>query len=159
MSRVGLGFDAHRFSDDEERPLVLGGVQIRASRGLEGHSDADVVTHAIADALLGAARLGDMGDRYPTTQQWKDARSLDLLADCASAVRVAGWRIVNVDAVVVCEEPKLSPYREGMIENILRALDAPSDAVSLKTTSTDGMGSIGRGEGIAAMAVVQIEAR
>lgn len=159
MNRVGLGVDAHRFDDDKDRPLVLGGVRIPGSRGLAGHSDGDVVAHAIADALLGAAGLGDIGARYPATPQWKDAHSIDLLADCCEASRVAGWRVVNVDAVVVCEEPKLAPHRQGMIDNIARALDVTSDSVSVKATTTDGMGSIGRGEGIAAMAVVQIEAR
>lgn len=150
-----MGFDAHRF--DDGRTLVLGGVEIPGVPGLAAHSDGDVLAHAVADALLGAAGIGDLGARYPATEQWKDAYSMDILADCCAAIRVAGWRVINIDSVVVCERPKLSPYRERMVSNLASAIEVPTDSISIKATSTDGMGSIGRGEGIAAMAVAQLE--
>jgi 2-C-methyl-D-erythritol 2,4-cyclodiphosphate synthase len=156
MNRVGLGFDAHAF--DDNRPLVLGGLTIPGSPGLAGHSDADVVSHAIADALLGAANLGDIGGRFPPTEEWKGANSLALLKDCSAAVRVAGWLIDNVDCTVIAERPKLTIYRERMMENLASALDLSAECVSLKATTTDGMGFTGRGEGIGAIAVVLLGA-
>jgi 2-C-methyl-D-erythritol 2,4-cyclodiphosphate synthase len=156
MNRVGLGFDAHAF--DDERTLVLGGLTIPGSPGLAGHSDADVVSHAIADALLGAANLGDIGGRFPPTEEWQGANSLDLLKDCAAAVRIAGWDIENIDCTVIAERPKLTIYRDRMIENLARSLDVSTDCVSLKATTTDGMGFAGRGEGIGAIAVALLNA-
>jgi 2-C-methyl-D-erythritol 2,4-cyclodiphosphate synthase len=156
MQRTGLGFDAHSF--DDTRPLVVGGVTIPDSPGLAGHSDADVLSHAVADALLGAANLGDLGGRFPATDEWKGASSLDIVRECASAIRVAGWAIVNVDATIVAERPRLTPYRERMVENLAVALDISSDRVSVKATTTDGMGFTGRGEGMGALAVVTISA-
>jgi 2-C-methyl-D-erythritol 2,4-cyclodiphosphate synthase len=156
MQRTGLGFDAHSF--DDTRPLVVGGVTIPDSPGLAGHSDADVLSHAVADALLGAANLGDLGGRFPATDEWKGASSLDIVHECASAIRVAGWDIVNVDATIVAERPRLTLFRERMVENLAVALDISSDRVSVKATTTDGMGFTGRGEGMGALAVVTISA-
>ena len=147
---VGIGYDSHRF--EEGRRLVLGGVEIAHERGLAGHSDADVVTHAIIDALLGAAGLGDIGTHFPPGEErWRDANSLDLLR---TAVGLTGGRIVNVDATVVCEEPRIGEHR-GEMERLLA--EATSARVSVKATSNEGMGWIGRGEGIACLAVVQVD--
>ena len=156
MIRTGLGFDAHAF--DTGRALVLGGVTIPDAPGLAGHSDADALSHAIADALLGAAGLGDLGERFPASAEWKDASSLDILRECVSVTRAAGWSIANADATIVAERPRLAAYRNGMIENLAAALDVPADRVSVKATTTDGMGFTGRGEGIGVLAIVTISA-
>ena len=124
--RVGQGFDIHRFSDDPKRPLVLGGVTFEGVRGLEGHSDADAIAHACADALLGAAGLGDIGQHYPDTDPaWKGADSLAILRDVASKLSALGWRISNVDCSVVCEEPRIAPHRDAMIALLSAAAGAP----------------------------------
>ncbi len=147
---VGLGYDSHRF--EEGRRLVLGGVEIPHDRGLAGHSDADVVLHAIIDALLGAGGLGDIGTLFPPDEErWRDADSLDLLTTVVG--RVSG-RIANIDVTVVCEEPRIGPHRP-QIEQIVR--EATSARVNIKGTTNEGMGWIGRGEGIAAVAVAQID--
>ena len=156
MIRTGLGFDAHAF--DAAGSLVLGGVAIPDAPGLAGHSDADALSHAIADALLGAAGLGDLGERFPASDEWKNASSLDIVRECASIARAAGWSISNVDATIVAERPRLAPYRDHMIENLARALDITTDRVSVKATTTDGMGFTGRGEGIGVLAIVTISA-
>lgn len=156
MNRVGLGFDAHAF--DEARPLVLGGVPIPGTPGLGGHSDADVVAHAVADALLGAAGLGDIGERYPATELFKDADSLELLRECAAEVRAVGWTIDNVDCTIIAERPQLSPYKEQMADNLSRSMEISPGRVSVKATTTDGLGFTGRGEGIGALAVASISA-
>ncbi|MEA2446685.1 MAG: 2-C-methyl-D-erythritol 2,4-cyclodiphosphate synthase [Actinomycetota bacterium] len=153
--RVGFGFDAHGL--DDSRVLTLGGVRFEDEVGLAGHSDADVLSHSVADALLGAARLGDLGDHFPDTEEWRDASSIDLLQHTATALVRAGWRIVNVDATVVAERPRLGPHRARMAENIAQALGVPVGDVSVKATSTDGLGFAGRREGIGAMAVVLVE--
>ncbi len=153
--RIGLGFDVHAFT--ENRPLILGGTAIPNAPGLEGHSDADVLSHAIADALLGAADLGDLGAMFPDDDRWKDASSLLILGEAASAARRAGWALVNVDATLLAEAPRLAPYKDEMKANVARALAAPAEAVSIKATTTDGLGFAGRGEGIAAMAVVLVQ--
>ena len=153
--RVGFGFDAHAF--ETGRRLVLGGVELEHESGLAGHSDADVLSHAIADALLGAARLGDLGDSFPADDRWRDASSLDILEHSASLLARAGWKVMNVDATVVAQQPRLTPHRARMIENIAGALGLHAGDVSVKATTTDGMGYLGRGEGIAAMAVVLID--
>lgn len=155
MIRVGLGYDAHAFAP--KRQLILGGIVIPDEPGLAGHSDADVLSHAIADALLGAARLGDLGTLFPNDDRWKDASSLDILVQSARAVTDAGWSINNVDATVVAESPKLAPYRESMIDLVAASLDIATSAVWIKGTSTDGLGWEGRREGISALAVVLIE--
>jgi len=141
----------------EGRPLVLAGVEVPHQAGLSGHSDADVISHAIADALLGAAGFGDIGDRFPATDRWKNASSLEILRDCATEVEAAGWSIANLDATVILEEPKLAPYRSQMTRRVARALGIGPDRVSIKATTTDGLGAVGSKEGIAAMAVVLIE--
>ncbi|MEY2522577.1 MAG: 2-C-methyl-D-erythritol 2,4-cyclodiphosphate synthase, partial [Ilumatobacteraceae bacterium] len=123
--RVGQGFDVHRFSDDPQRRLVLGGVVFEGARGLHGHSDADVIAHAVADALLGAAGLGDIGEHFPDTDpRWKDADSLVLLASVGTLVRADGWTIGNVDCSVVCETPKLAPHRAEMQTKLSTACGA-----------------------------------
>jgi 2-C-methyl-D-erythritol 2,4-cyclodiphosphate synthase len=147
---VGIGYDSHRFAAG--RPLILGGVEIDHPQGLSGHSDADVLTHAVIDALLGAAGSGDIGTLFPDDEErWRDADSVDLLR---TVVGTIGGEIVNIDATVVCEEPRLGPYRE-QIERVLA--DATSARVSVKATSNEGMGWIGRGEGIACIAVASVE--
>ena len=153
--RIGFGFDAHRF--DERRPLLLGGIEIPGSPGLTGHSDADVLLHAVADALLGAAGLGDIGSRFPQEERWRDASSLVILSEAVALLRDHGLTVVNVDATVVAEEPKLGPHRDRMAENIARTVGIERDLVSIKATTTDEMGFTGRREGIAAFAVVLVE--
>jgi 2-C-methyl-D-erythritol 2,4-cyclodiphosphate synthase len=152
--RVGTGFDVHAF--DENRPLVIGGVRIPDSPGLGGHSDADVLSHAVTDALLGAVGLGDLGTLYPATAEWRDAASLSIVADAAGRVRDAGWVVSNVDCTVIAEHPKLGVFKDEMAANLARALDIAPTAVSIKATTTDGLGFTGRGEGIAAQAVVLV---
>jgi 2-C-methyl-D-erythritol 4-phosphate cytidylyltransferase/2-C-methyl-D-erythritol 2,4-cyclodiphosphate synthase len=152
--RVGQGFDIHRFSDDPSRPLVLGGVVFEGSRGLHGHSDADAAAHAVTDALLGAAGLGDIGEHFPDTDpQWKGADSLMLLRHAAALVRDAGWQIGNVDCSVVCEAPRLAPRRAEMQEHLSAAAGAP---VTVKGRRAEGLGALGRQEGIACWAVAVI---
>jgi 2-C-methyl-D-erythritol 2,4-cyclodiphosphate synthase len=152
--RVGQGFDVHRFSDGAHRPLVLGGVTFDGERGLVGHSDADVVAHAVADALLGAAGLGDIGQHFPDTDPaWKNADSMRLLAAVASMVTGAGWSIGNVDCSVVCEVPKLAPHRTDMQANLSHATGAP---VTVKGRRAEGLGALGRHEGIACWSVAVI---
>lgn len=153
--RVGQGFDAHAF--DAERPLMLGGVAIPDHPGLAGHSDADVLSHAVADALLGAASLGDLGTLFPSTDRWRDASSLDILKESASAVARAGWSVANVDATVIGQSPKLAPHRQEMISNLAGALSIEASCVSVKATTTDHLGFVGRSEGMAALAIVLIE--
>lgn len=152
--RIGFGFDAHAFSDG--RPLILGGVRIECPVGLAGHSDADVVSHAIADALLGAAALGDLGSRFPADDRWRGASSLDILAEATHAVRDAGFDVCNVDATIVAESPRLSPYVDDMVAAIAGTLGVDRSAVSIKATTSDRMGFTGRGEGIATLAVALI---
>ena len=155
-ARAGIGYDIHRRA--EGRPLVLGGVRFESPWGLAGHSDADVLCHAIGDALLGAASLGDLGDHFPPGDpRWRDASSLDLLARIAALLRGRGARIVNVDAMVVAEEPRLAPARAAMLANLARSLGIDSSQVSVKATTHEGLGAIGRGEGIAAWAVAMVE--
>jgi 2-C-methyl-D-erythritol 2,4-cyclodiphosphate synthase len=155
-ARAGIGYDVHR--SVEGRPLVLGGVRFESPWGLAGHSDADVLCHAIGDALLGAASLGDLGEHFPPGDpRWKDASSLDLLARIAALLRGRGARIVNVDAMVVAEAPQLAPARAAMLANLARALGIDPTQVSVKATTNEGLGAIGRGEGIAAWAVAMVE--
>jgi 2-C-methyl-D-erythritol 2,4-cyclodiphosphate synthase len=152
MSTVGIGYDSHRFAGG--RRLVLGGVEIDSERGLTGHSDADVLTHAVIDALLGAAGAGDIGTLFPDSEErWRDADSIDMLR---TVVGTIGGRIVNVDATVICEEPRLGPHRAEM-ERILA--EATSARVSVKATTNEGMGWVGRGEGIACIAVASVDSQ
>ena len=149
--RVGQGFDVHPWSDDPGRALVLGGVVLPGERGLAGHSDADVVAHAVADALLGAASLGDIGAHFPDTDsRWQGADSLTLLAHVVGLVRAEGWSISNVDTTVVLEAPRLAPHRAAMEERLAGVVEAP---VSVKAKRAEGLGALGRGEGVACLAV------
>ena len=153
--RVGLGFDVHPFTDDPSRALVLGGVHLAGERGLAGHSDADVVAHAIADALLGAAGLGDLGQHFPDTDPaWAGADSLQILAGVVSLLGDAGWSVGNVDCTVVLEAPKLAPHRDRMMKHLAEVVGA---GVSVKATRAEGLGAIGRGEGVACWAVALVE--
>jgi len=153
--RVGIGFDMHPFSDDPARPLVLGGVELPGEQGLAGHSDADVVAHAVADALLGAAGLGDLGERFPDTDPaWSGADSLGLLTRVVDLVERAGWRPANVDCSVVLDAPQLAPHRRRMEE---RLSDAAGVAVTVKAKRAEGLGALGRGEGVACWAVALVE--
>lgn len=154
--RIGFGYDVHRLVED--RTLILGGVQIPHEKGLAGHSDADVLLHAVADALLGAAALGDLGARFPDTEaEWEGADSQVLLRQVARAVRVEGYAPHNVDATVLLEGPKLRPHVDAMRANIAAALDLDRDRVSVKATTTEGLGLVGRKEGVAAQAVCTIQ--
>ena len=153
--RVGLGFDVHPFSDDPARRLVLGGVHLGGERGLAGHSDADVVAHAVADALLGAGGLGDLGQHFPDTDPaWAGADSLAILAGVVELLAGAGWSVGNVDCTVLLEAPKLAPHRAQMVANLVRVVGAD---VSVKATRAEGLGAVGRGEGVACWAVALVE--
>ena len=156
MVRVGQGFDVHAFSTDADRVLVLGGDVFEGELGLIGHSDADVVAHACADALLGAAGLGDIGQHFPDTDPaWAGADSIGLLTEVASRVRAAGFEPGNVDCAVVCEKPKLAPRRDDMQHRLTAAVGAP---VTVKGNRAEGLGAIGRVEGIACFAVAIVSA-
>lgn len=155
--RVGIGYDIHRFVDG--RPLVLAGVRFPGERGLEGHSDADVVLHAVTDAILGAAALGDIGDHFPPDdERWRDADSVDLLRAVVTMVDER-FSIVNVDVSVVGERPKIKPRRLQMRERLAQTLDIDLDRVSIKATTNERLGAIGRVEGLAALATVLLEER
>jgi 2-C-methyl-D-erythritol 2,4-cyclodiphosphate synthase len=155
--RSGLGYDSHRFA--EGRKLILGGVEIaEAEKGLIGHSDADVLAHAVTDAVLGAAGLGDIGQHFPDTdERWKDADSIELLREAARLAGGEGWTVQNVDATVICEAPKLGPYRGEMESRLGVALGGAP--VNVKFTTNETMGFVGRGEGIAALATAALTAR
>ena len=151
-TRVGIGFDAHAFAAGV--PLVLGGVEIPSSRGLAGHSDGDVITHALVDAILGAAGLEDIGAMFASGDpRWRGVSSLDLLARAYAAVRDLGWELGNADCVLIGEEPRLAPHRAQMRERLATALDVDELRVAVRATTTDGLGFTGRGEGLAAHAV------
>ncbi len=154
--RVGIGYDAHRF--EAGRDLILGGVKIPHPKGLLGHSDADALCHAVTDALLGAASLGDIGRHFPDTDpRWKGADSVVLLKECAALATRAGWSVVNVDAVIVCQKPKLAPYVDAMRGNLASALGVQVDAVGLKGKTTETMGFEGREEGLSVQAVILLQ--
>jgi 2-C-methyl-D-erythritol 2,4-cyclodiphosphate synthase len=156
--RVGVGYDSHRFADGDGRKLVLGGVEIPHPRGLAGHSDADAVAHALTDAILGAAGLGDIGTMFPPTNpRWKDADSVDLLKRAYLRVVEAGLSFVSADITVIMEQPRLSPYVDSMREKLAGALVAGYSTVSVKAKTNEGMGWIGRGEGVAVIAVALLE--
>ena len=154
-TRTGMGFDVHAFAG--QGPLMMGGIAIPHERGLAGHSDADVVLHAITDALLGAAGLGDIGEHFPPSDpRWKGAASEVFLAHAAAMIRDAGGIVDHVDCTVICEAPKVAPHRPAMRANIARILALPESAVSIKATTTERLGFTGRSEGIAAQAVATI---
>lgn len=153
--RIGNGFDVHRFGDDPSRPLVLGGVVFDGEAGLVGHSDADVVAHAVSEALLGAGGLGDLGSHFPDTdERFRGADSIELLAEVVRLLADAGWSPVNVDCSVVAEHPKLAPRRDEMQERLSRVVGAP---VTVKGRRAEGIGGIGRGDGIACFASALVE--
>ncbi|HEV3407425.1 MAG TPA: 2-C-methyl-D-erythritol 2,4-cyclodiphosphate synthase [Gaiellaceae bacterium] len=156
--RVGTGFDAHRFSEDV--PLVLGGVDFPGERGLAGHSDGDVVAHALIDAVLGAAGRGDIGELFPSGDpQWLDVSSLRLLQRAYEVVKSAGYELVNADCVLVGEEPRVAPFREAMRARLAGAMGVSPDRVAVRATTTDGLGFTGRREGLAAHAVALLRPR
>jgi 2-C-methyl-D-erythritol 2,4-cyclodiphosphate synthase len=158
MSLSGIGYDCHRFATG--RRLVLGGVEIPHERGLEGHSDADVLTHAVIDALLGAAGLGDIGEHFPDTdERFRDADSLELLETVLTSVIAAGFEVENVDGTVIMEAPRLGPHRQAIRERLALALNLPVGRVNVKATTGEGMGFVGRGEGAAALAVASLSSR
>lgn len=153
--RTGIGFDVHRLV--EGRPCIIGGVHIPFEKGLMGHSDADVLLHAISDALLGAAGLGDIGTFFPDTDPvFKDANSMDLLKRVAEEVKKADYQISNIDSVVVCEYPKINPHREAMKQNIAEALNIDISQIGVKASTSERLGYIGREEGIVAHAVASV---
>ena len=155
MTLTGIGYDSHRFAAG--RSLVLGGVEIPHERGLEGHSDADVLAHAVTDALLGAAGLGDIGEHFPDTEErWRDADSMQLLGIVVTTVTAAGFEIVNVDCTVLMETPKIGPHRAVIRERLAGELGLENQRVNVKASTGEGMGFIGRGEGAAALAIVSL---
>lgn len=150
--RIGQGFDVHAFGAGDH--IMLGGVRVPHSHGVEAHSDGDVVIHALCDALLGALALGDIGQHFPPSDmRWKDAASVDFLRHCRSLLAARGWRLGNADITVMCERPKVGPHAAAMRELLARELDVTVDAISIKATTTEKLGFTGRSEGIAAMAV------
>ena len=154
--RVGIGVDAH--APVEGVPLVLGGVEVEFDRGLAGHSDGDVISHALIDAVLGAAGLGDIGSLFPSDSgEWECARSLDLLARAYAQVRSVGWTLANADCVLVGESPRIAPVRAAMHERLAEALDVAPGVVTVRATTTDRLGFTGRGEGLAAIAVALLD--
>ena len=156
MQRIGLGYDVHAFA--EGRRLVIGGVDIPFDKGLDGHSDADVLVHAVMDALVGALRAGDIGKLFPDTDPaYKGADSIKLLEQVGELVRGEGWRIVDIDTVLMIQEPKMAPHREQMRANIAAALQIPVESVGVEATTTEWLGYEGRGEGVTAQAVALLE--
>jgi 2-C-methyl-D-erythritol 2,4-cyclodiphosphate synthase len=156
--RCGIGFDAHAFGIEKKKRLILGGIEIEYGKGLEGYSDADVLTHAVMDALLGASGLGDIGIHFPDTDmEYKDISSIKLLSRVAVMVRGKGFEIENIDAVIIIQEPKVSEFFESMEKNISAALNIGADRVNIKATTTEHMGFCGRKEGIAAQSVALLK--
>lgn len=156
MTRAGIGYDSHRLA--EGRPLILGGVEIPGAVGLDGHSDADVLTHAVIDALLGAAALGDIGTHFPDTdERWRGADSIALLEHVAALLAAGGFTVANVDVTVVLERPKLAAYRAQMVDRLAGALGVDAGRVSVKATSGERVGFVGRGEGAAALATAALD--
>jgi 2-C-methyl-D-erythritol 2,4-cyclodiphosphate synthase len=157
MTRTGIGYDSHRLAPG--RPLILGGVEIPSELGLDGHSDADVLTHAVIDAMLGAAGLGDIGLHFPDTdERWRDADSIELLRAVVAMLGERGLSLVNVDATVIMEAPKLSPHREAIRGRLAAALGLEPGAVNVKASTGERMGFVGRGEGVAALAIASLRA-
>ena len=153
--RIGIGYDSHRFA--EGRKLILGGVEIPHAFGLSGHSDADAVAHAVTDAMLGAAALGDIGTHFPPSDEtWKDADSIALLRQANELLEAQGYQVINIDVTVICEAPKIGPHALAMRTNLAAALGIGTKHVSIKGKTNEGMGWIGRGEGIAVMATALI---
>jgi 2-C-methyl-D-erythritol 2,4-cyclodiphosphate synthase len=157
VTRAGIGYDCHRLADG--RRLVIGGVEIPHERGLDGHSDSDVLAHAVIDALLGAAGLGDIGEHFPDTdERWRDADSIVLLEAVVGMVGATGLEVENVDCTVMMEAPKLAPHRQAIRASLARALGLDAASVNVKATTGERMGFVGRGEGVAALAVASLRA-
>jgi 2-C-methyl-D-erythritol 2,4-cyclodiphosphate synthase len=158
MIRVGIGYDSHRFA--KGRPLVLGGVTIPHPTGLAGHSDADAVAHALTDAILGAAAAGNIGQLFPDTDpRWKDADSMELLRRAHELVQTRGYTLAQADLTIITEQPRLAPHLGAMAATLAKQVGVSTDSVSLKAKTTEGMGFIGQGEGLAVIAVATLEAR
>ena len=154
--RIGIGYDVHRLV--EGRKLILGGVTIPFEKGLLGHSDADVLIHAVCDALLGAAGLGDIGLHFPDTDpQLKDISSIQILSKTIAMLNLKGFKVINLDSTIMAESPKISPFREKMIENIARTIEIEPECVNVKATTLETLGMMGKGEGIAALCIALIE--
>ncbi|HEY4450889.1 MAG TPA: 2-C-methyl-D-erythritol 2,4-cyclodiphosphate synthase [Solirubrobacteraceae bacterium] len=157
MTLTGIGYDSHRLAAG--RRLVIGGVEIPHARGLDGHSDADVLAHAVTDALLGAAGLGDIGEHFPDTdERWRDADSIELLQTAVGMVRSRGLEVLNVDCTVIMQEPKLAPHRAAIRARIAAAVGVAPERVNVKASTGEGIGFVGRGEGVAALAVAGLRA-
>lgn len=154
--RVGMGYDVHKLVDN--RKLILGGVEIEYEKGLLGHSDADVVVHAIMDALLGAAALGDIGKHFPDTDpKYKGISSIELLKHVGKLLKENGYVIGNIDATIICQRPKLAPYREEMVQNVAKALEIEINQVCIKATTEEGLGFTGEGKGISSQAIALLQ--
>ena len=154
--RIGMGYDVHKLVDN--RKLILGGVEIEYEKGLLGHSDADVVVHAIMDALLGAAALGDIGKHFPDTDpKYKGISSIELLKHVGKLLKENGYVIGNIDATIICQRPKLAPYREEMVQNVARALEIETNQVCIKATTEEGLGFTGEGKGISSQAIALLQ--
>ncbi|MBS5652226.1 MAG: 2-C-methyl-D-erythritol 2,4-cyclodiphosphate synthase [Eubacterium sp.] len=156
MMRIGMGYDVHKLVDN--RKLILGGVEIEYEKGLLGHSDADVVVHAIMDALLGAAALGDIGKHFPDTDpKYKGISSIELLKHVGKLLKENGYVIGNIDATIICQRPKLAPYREEMVQNVAKALEIETNQVCIKATTEEGLGFTGEGKGISSQAIALLQ--
>lgn len=156
MTRIGLGYDIHRLVTG--RPLVLGGVTIPFEKGLLGHSDADVLVHAVCDALLGAAAMGDIGEHFPDTDpRYRGVDSIELLKTVYATIKKKGWKLVNMDATIFAQVPKMTPYKEGMVGRMADCMEIQPCRINIKATTTEGLGAIGRGDGIAAMCVALLQ--
>jgi len=156
MIRTGLGYDIHRLK--KGRRFLLGGVEIAFSKGEDGHSDGDVLVHAVCDALLGASALGDIGELFPPSDPaWEDADSMELLRDVISRVKSSGWKLVNLDCVIICEKPRVLPYRDVIRKSLADALEVTQDCVFLKGKTAEGMGSVGKGKAVEAFAQCLLE--
>ena len=154
--RIGMGYDVHKLVDN--RKLILGGVEIEYEKGLLGHSDADVVVHAIMDALLGAAALGDIGKHFPDTDlKYKGISSIELLKHVGKLLKENGYVIGNIDATIICQRPKLAPYREEMVQNVAKALEIETNQVCIKATTEEGLGFTGEGKGISSQAIALLQ--
>ena len=154
--RIGMGYDVHKLVDN--RKLILGGVEIEYEKGLLGHSDADVVVHAIMDALLGAAALGDIGKHFPDTDsKYKGISSIELLKHVGKLLKENGYVIGNIDATIICQRPKLAPYREEMVQNVAKALEIEINQVCIKATTEEGLGFTGEGKGISSQAIALLQ--
>ena len=154
--RIGMGYDVHKLVDN--RKLILGGVEIPYEKGLLGHSDADVLLHAIMDALLGAAALGDIGKHFPDTDpKYKGISSIELLKHVGKLLKENGYVIGNIDATIICQRPKLAPYREEMVQNVAKALEIETNQVCIKATTEEGLGFTGEGKGISSQAIALLQ--